>query len=334
MRPTFLDHRHNEELEQDGYTVIDLLDAEEVAELHRCYEGLGPMPADPQQACIDTFFCPDTDYKAKAHLEIEQVMGARLGGIFDQQTPLSFSFANKWPGESSGFGLHQDISVVDEREHRSVEIWCPLVDTNEENGQLWVTPGSHRWRATNRPIHRAQPPFWSVKERIVSRHSVPIPLKAGQAVVFDHGTYHFSYANRSDAPRLTAVCDLRPAEAQPVHYVSPAEAPRLDAYAINEGFWVDMNPFNILDEIVQCERIETIEAEVQPITDADLDAFVAEGRAVDHAPIALGPINPTDPWCHRCGTTDDVAGDIDAWLGNPSLICDGCRSAEGLTPIG
>ena len=332
VRPTFLSEQASAELERDGYTIIDLLDAEQVAELHRAYEAAGAQPADPHEACIDTFFSPDLDYKAHVHQEVERVMAPALETHLDRQHALSFSFANKWPGENSSFGLHQDISVVDETKHRSVEVWCPLVDTNEENGQLWVVPGSHKWRSVNRPIHRDRPPFWGVKERIVARHSVPIPLRAGQAIVFDHATYHFSYANRSDQPRLTAVCDLRPDEADHVHYVRPDGSDEINVYSIADSFWVDVNPFNVFDEVEKFEMIDTVEYDVEPITDADLDQFVAEGRAVDHEPVRLGPINPTAPWCHRCGSVDDVDGEIDAWLGNATLVCTSCTAAEDSTP--
>jgi len=328
VRPTLLDERAQAELERDGYTIIDLLDADQVTELHRQYEAAGPQPADPHEACIDTFFSPDLAYKAKIHETVERVMGPALESHLDRQHALSFSFANKWSSEKSSFGLHQDISVVDETKHRSVEVWCPLVDTDEENGQLWVVPGSHKWRSVNRPIHRDRPPFWGVKERIVARHSVPLPLRAGQAIVFDHATYHFSYANRSDQPRLTAVCDLRPEEAEHVHYVRPQDSDEIDVYAISDRFWVEVNPFNVSDEIQKFEHVGTVEYDVEPITDADLDQFVAEGRAVDHEPLQLGPINPTDPWCHRCGTTEGVEGEVDAWLGNTILACPSCASAD------
>ncbi|MGN6696469.1 MAG: phytanoyl-CoA dioxygenase family protein, partial [Aquihabitans sp.] len=303
MRSTFFDEAAQASLERDGYAVIDLLDADEVARLDALYDGLGQMPADPQEACIDTFYCPDIPYKNEVDAGIGAVIGPHLDRLFDRQHVLSSRFINKWPGENSGFGLHQDISLVDEREHTSVELWCALEDTDEENGQLWVVPGSHTWRETNRGIHRIPPPFWSVAERIVARHGVPVPLQAGQAVVFNHATYHFSYANRSDRRRLVAAVDLRPEEAEHLHYLSPIGRDDINVYAIRDSFWVDVNPFNVFEEIQGCEILDTIDYEVEPITEADLDQFVLDGRAVDHPAVMLGPIKPTRPWCHRSGGT-------------------------------
>ncbi len=333
MRPTFFDARANEELERDGYTIIDFLGPDEVARLDALYDDLGRMPADPQLACIDTFFCPDIPYKGKVHAEIEKVFRPSIDAAFDRQHVISFCFLNKWPGETSSFGLHQDISVVDERQHRSVELWCPLVDVDEENGQLWVVPGSHTWRETNRGIHRIPPPYWPVKQRIVERHGIPVHARPGQAVVFNHALYHFSYANRSDRRRLVAACDLRPVEAEHVHYLSPMGSDQINVYAIEDKFWVDVNPFNVFEEIQTCEVVGTLDYDVEPLTDEDLDRFVAEGRAIEHEPVSLGPINVTQPWCHRCGTTEDVSGHIDPWLGNASLVCEACAKFEPL-PVG
>ena len=329
MRTTFLNPALDEQLDRDGYVVVPLLEGHEVERLSKAYESLGVAPGDPQRACVDTFHCFDADYKDMVHAEVEAVLGPAVDAVFDRHKSLSFCYIQKWNDERSGFGLHQDISVIDEQQYRSVEVWCALVDTDEENGQLWVVPGSHRWAPDNvRGIHGFPPAWAGLEERIATRHALPVAMKAGEAVIFCHSTCHFSYANRSDGHRLVAATDMIPAEAQALHYVAGPSG-NIDVYEIAESFWVHQNPFTLLHAPDHLRRVD----EVDPVTftrltDADLDRLVAEGLAVDHEPIGVGPINPDLRWCHRCGTTEGVEGWVDQFNGNVTLLCPRCEAAQ------
>ena len=77
------------------------------------------------------------------------------------------------------------VGVADVDGYRSVEVWCALVDTDEENGQLWVVPGSHRWAPDNvRGIHGFPPAWAGLEERIATRHALPVAMNAGAPVIF------------------------------------------------------------------------------------------------------------------------------------------------------
>lgn len=328
MRTTFLDPELDAQLDKDGYVVVPLIGPDEVAQLNAAYDRLGAAPGDPQRACIDTFHCFDTDYKDAVHAEVEAVLNPAVQAIFDRHKSLSYCYIQKWPGQHSGFGLHQDISVLDETKYRSVEVWVALTDTNEVNGQLWITPGSHKWAPVPRGIHRFPPPYMGVEERIIRRHSIPVPMKAGEAVIFHHATYHFSFANQSDSFRLVAATDMIPVEAQHLHYVAN-DKDTVNAYEIEETFWVDNNPFTLRKAPETAKFVEEIDPSTFPqLTDEDLDRLVAEGRAVDHEPVDFGTINPVQPWCHRCGSTEGVDGWIDPLVGNATLLCPRCAAAQ------
>ena len=60
----------------------------------------------------------------------------------------------------SGFGLHQDLSLVDETQYRSAEIWVALDDTDQTNGTATIagTPtatAGGRYVLTIRATNRA-----------------------------------------------------------------------------------------------------------------------------------------------------------------------------------
>ncbi len=327
MRSTFHDPTAQARLERDGFAVIPFLDPDEVEQLRSGYERLGRAPGDPAKACISTFHTWDAGYKSATHATIREVFAPHLEATFDRQRALPSNFLVKWPGGMSGFGLHQDLSLTDERYHRSVEVWVALEDTTPQNGQLWFVPGSQDWIPTLRGIQMFPFPFWPVAQRIVQHHAVPVPVRAGEAIVFNHAVLHFSQPNRTDTPRLVAISDLIPEEAQHLHFFGDG-AGHIDVYEIDESFWVDNNPFTLWKPPPAARKLGAVDwFEYTLLEDDGLDRLIAEGRAevVDGA---RGAINPGKAWCHRCGTTEGVHEEADRWIGNVTVLCDRCEVVE------
>lgn len=327
MRATFRDPELEAQLDRDGYAVVPLLGPDEVEHLRAEFHQLGPAPGDPHLACHSSFHSFDRDYKVSVDTAVRTALGPHLESTFDRQRALPCNFIVKWPGGRSGFGLHQDLSLVDESKFRSVEVWIALDDTSPENGQLWMVPGSHRWLPGNiRGIHAFPFAFEDVARRIIDRHAVAVPVPSGHAVVFSHSTLHFSMPNRSDEPRLVAITDLIPEEAEHLHYFGDGEG-HVDAYAIDEQFWIDNSPFTLWQPPPASRRVGAVDASAQSMDDVMLDVLIDEGLARDETAGPRGAINAAKPWCHRCGSTD-VHATVDRWVGNVTLLCDSCRRVE------
>lgn len=328
MRATFRDAERQQALERDGFVTVPMLDHDELTALREEFRRLGAAPDDGGRACHSSFHSHDTAYKLQVDHVVRSAIAPHLERLFDRQRALPCNFIVKWPGAMSGFGLHQDLSLVDERRHRSVEVWVALDDTTAENGQLWMVPGSHTWRPTLRGIHTFPSPFTAVAERIVARHAVPVPVPAGHAVVFTHPVLHFSMPNRSGRPRRVAITDLIPAEAQHLHYFGDGSG-RVDVYEIGDEFWTHNSPFTLWRPPPDSQRIATVEAvEVSPLTDDELDRLVAEGRAVAGDQRPRGAINAAVTWCHRCEATGFDAPAPDRMMGNVTLLCPSCAETE------
>jgi ectoine hydroxylase-related dioxygenase (phytanoyl-CoA dioxygenase family) len=330
VRSTFVDPTLDEAIRRDGFVIVPLLNADEVKRLNDLYDSLGVAPGDPQCACVDTFHSFDVEYKKRVHEEVEQILGPAAQRHLDRYRSISFCFVQKWPGDRSGFGLHQDISVLDESKALSVEVWCALTDTNEENGQLWITPGSHRWvPEAVRGIHSHPPVFSGLEERIISRHSKPVPMKAGDAVIFAHATYHFSFANASQRPRLVAATDMIPEEMGQLHYVEN-DAGLIDVLEIEDSFWVEQNPFTLRRAPSGIAKVGEVDpAEFHRLTADDLDRLVSEGHAIDREAVEFTVFNDPDRrWCHRCGSDEGVDGNVDPLKGNVTLLCRRCAAAQ------
>ncbi len=92
--------------------------------------------------------------------------------------------------QDAGYGLLEPL--VD------CTIWMPLVDTDEENGGLWVVPGSHRHGLLDHGSAKVNP---VLREAALEDEAVFVPLAAGCAVAFTGLTLHGSGPNHSGRPR-------------------------------------------------------------------------------------------------------------------------------------
>jgi ectoine hydroxylase-related dioxygenase (phytanoyl-CoA dioxygenase family) len=92
-------------------------------------------------------------------------------------------------------------AFADERKYSTVSIWCPLVDSFEENGTLQVVPGSHkRFGEVRGPMIPWE--LENIKHEIIKDYLVPLNIKAGNAIVLDDSIVHYSAINKTNDLRL------------------------------------------------------------------------------------------------------------------------------------
>jgi ectoine hydroxylase-related dioxygenase (phytanoyl-CoA dioxygenase family) len=113
-------------------------------------------------------------------------------------------------GTSYSLGWHRDIIQIPQEEiedwlfsparfHNSVQINLPLVDENS----LWMVPGSH-----NRPNTAAEEAAFAGSKHYAPLGAdmpggIPVPLKAGQAVLYNNNLIHRGYTEEMKVPRRT-----------------------------------------------------------------------------------------------------------------------------------
>lgn len=145
-----------------------------------------------------------------AEMALRPAIAGPARALFDDEVGLFEDKLNlKLPG-GSPYPWHQDWSCC-WRAHTDELATCfvYLDAADEANGCLQVIPGSH----LGRPVH----PFrggghFEVDPSVVDASTaVPVPLAAGDMIVFDPYLLHYSDLNRGDVPRRAIIYTYYPA---------------------------------------------------------------------------------------------------------------------------
>lgn len=228
LSPTQIAHYH-----EHGYVLLgSILDAAALAAMRdeEARFRARPMANDQDRPGQRTLFRSQLcDYSVPvrelstrgAHLDaVRNLLGPDLLFMYNQ-------FVTKLPdGDSGGsiFPWHQDLGYLAIEPATTVTIWTALDDVDEENGCIWVHPGSQRRGLL--PHQKRSQDSWFL-DVAVEGDGVPARLKAGEAVLFSGLTLHRSLSNRSNRPRRAFFMEYAEARAIEVHSgKSLVESPR------------------------------------------------------------------------------------------------------------
>jgi ectoine hydroxylase-related dioxygenase (phytanoyl-CoA dioxygenase family) len=273
------DHKHA--FETEGYVIVDVLTEKEVADFrvlmdalispeirssdteHRSssFQHLGDEIADFGKEARQYYFHLLTKPGTQPILHafhhpvilktVEELLGPNL--IINNASILAANVGTEY-----SLGWHRDIIQIPqdeiqdwlfspERFHNSVQINLPLVDENS----LWVVPRSH---------HRPNTPEETAAFR-GSKHyapvgvempgGIPVPLRAGQAVLYNNNLIHRGFTKKMTIPRRTLH----------MGYHSAAFPPTWHFYLLNSDlvtpeYKETLSPTlrRMMDEYLECKR--------------------------------------------------------------------------------
>ncbi len=198
MQRVFRDEKLQQQLETEGYVIVNFYNEEQVKELEALYHKLHPVD---EKGFFPSTFSNDKNYRVTADAEIRRVGDKWISQNLIDYKVVCGSFIVKAPGEESIMPTHQDMTLVDETKYTGINIWCPLVDLNDENGVLYAIPRSHRIVPTYRGS--TIPGLYDDVQKEILDYMQPIYLKAGQAIIFDQSIIHYSPPNVSSGVRIT-----------------------------------------------------------------------------------------------------------------------------------
>lgn len=232
---TMIDPDQQSHLEEFGYVIIDLLTDDQVSELRALADDCFALPDHGFQA---SNVAHNFEYRQAVQDTVGPVLSRYSEPALDNYISVNAFAIHKFPGDDTGFLVHQDWNVVDENRYRGINLWCPLVDTLATNGGLVVLPGSH----LKVEAVRCDPDFptWYTAPGFQVRwdEMVPLDIRAGQAVIFDHALVHGSLPNTTDEVRVAVALVMAPSEAQLLHWHLPdLDSDELEIMAIDKAFY-------------------------------------------------------------------------------------------------
>ena len=190
-----------------------------------------------------TFIDSNVQYKQEVFDRITAVFMPLINKYLVNYQPIIANYIHK-SSHKGEVPLHQNWAFVDESKYTSVSIWCPLVDSNEENGTLQVVPGSHKRFA---PVRGPLIP-WELehlKDDIINDFMVPMNIRAGQAVILDDSIIHYSAPNKTDGLRLAIQLIMIPPNTSSIHYhmVNENGKSEIKMYEVDRDFYMAFHPW-------------------------------------------------------------------------------------------
>ena len=226
---------NSDRFDRYGFDVIALLDSDDTASVAAVLEDAGvdgstPFFASPAHAWGET--------AADIHMQLRTLLDARLAALLPGYEPFMIAVTAKG-GRGPEIKFHHDWTYTDERYHRPIFLWCPLVDCTPTTGSLKVVPGSHRWSGGIRPSRRIE--VTEAHQQHYETLSIGPDMRAGHAIAFDPALIHGSGPNPLDEPRPAITVALAPQEAQLVHF-HESDGGRLDGFEVDAAFFTT-NPY-------------------------------------------------------------------------------------------
>ena len=243
-RIVFRDAKIQQHFEREGYVVIDLLDQSEVDALRTNYETLSQQLKGNLQ--MISIYDRNKEFTTAVNKEISSLFGKKLKTILVDYKSIIGYFVYKQPQQTDDLEIHQDASFSDESIHTTINIWCPLVDTNNENGALHIIEKSHLFAPSIRGFKIGYA-VDKIREFVKKYFASSIPIKAGQAIIMNTQMYHFSPPNRTEVSRPAAVLAMLPKEAPIYMYYTHPEktnkSGQIEHFEIEDKFLVQ--EFNV-----------------------------------------------------------------------------------------
>lgn len=228
--PKVIDQEQVDFFVENGYvTVPDVIDADELEELKSDVVKVarGEYPCDNvepiSEAVEDTevlksVLCIHQPHFVSPVIE-KYVRHPQICGILSQITAAHLPW---WDGsvkcmqsmyfvkppQFQGQAWHQDEIYIPTRDRSLIGAWIAVDEATEENGCLWVIPGSHKTGYLYPQREHGKPEefdFAPESYGFDESAEVPVEVKAGTLVFFNGYLLHRSRKNRSDVYRRVLV---------------------------------------------------------------------------------------------------------------------------------
>ena len=112
---------------------------------------------------------------------------------------------------------HQDDAyyVRQSQSETRMSVWVPLQDAHEQNGCLWIVPESPKWglqEHSNKSYGQCRLSMDDdAIQEVLDKQAIPVPVKAGSAVLFSALLWHGSKGNQTGSVRRAFITSYQEA---------------------------------------------------------------------------------------------------------------------------
>lgn len=183
----------------------ELLDDQKIVNGHRfdlSGESIGKEKI--VQIMCPSILRPDLEF-GKLHIICAKIARSLLG----EDVAFDFDMLIDKPSfNSAKTPWHQDRAYwIDMPDTRALSCWVALDDTSVDNGCMWYVPGSHLKQLRR---HAQLGHNGPLECKATESEAIPVPLKAGDMVIHEGGTIHYSRANNTAGRRRAVILNYRP----------------------------------------------------------------------------------------------------------------------------
>ncbi|HEX8465586.1 MAG TPA: phytanoyl-CoA dioxygenase family protein [Abditibacterium sp.] len=123
---------------------------------------------------------------------------AILSELFEEEPLAAQSMFYFKPPGAKGQALHQDNFYLNVSPGTCIAAWLSLDDADEENGGMFMVPGSHRLPVLCPHLADMEKSFTTEEVDVpAGMEAVQVPLKAGDVLFFNGSVIHGSFPNSS-----------------------------------------------------------------------------------------------------------------------------------------
>jgi ectoine hydroxylase-related dioxygenase (phytanoyl-CoA dioxygenase family) len=219
MKPLFKDPQIQEFFNKNGFVKFKMLDDDDVKELYEFF--MSQNLRDHSGYGFNMSMEDDDKEKvSRIRKKIFEVALPKALPHFENAKVIAGSFVVKEKNPQGVVPPHQDWTFVEnEGEYYSVTCWIPLVPTRLENGYMGVIKGSHLIYDNIRPSPSPQVPTPLMNHLFaIFPYLEMYEMQPGEALIFDHRTFHASTPNITNDPRVAIGLGFTQADAPICHY--------------------------------------------------------------------------------------------------------------------
>lgn len=127
---------------------------------------------------------------------LDHIIGAHIPFWDGAYKCMQTMFVTKQP-KANGSPWHQDEHPIPTRDRSLTGVWIPLVDTNIDNGCLWIIPDSHKSGIIYQRYPHNLPDVDSmpIAQGFDATHAIPIEMSQGSILFFSGYLLHSSRKN-------------------------------------------------------------------------------------------------------------------------------------------